>query len=87
MVRPEGVMSMKNSSDTIGNRTRAVPQPTALLRAPHGLGNIQIEILEFSFRYFLYISRRLLVSCSLVDITRAYLLCNVFAVVKLFIGE
>jgi hypothetical protein len=34
-------MSMKNSSDTIGNRTHdlstcsAVPQPTALLRAPH----------------------------------------------------
>ena len=33
-------MSMKNSSDTIGNRTRdlptrsAVPQPTALPRAP-----------------------------------------------------
>ena len=32
---------MKNSSDTIGNRTRdlptcsAVPQPTALRRAPH----------------------------------------------------
>jgi hypothetical protein len=34
------IMSMKNSSDTIWNRTRdlpafsAVPQPTALLRAP-----------------------------------------------------
>ena len=34
-------MSMKNSSDTIGNRNRdllacsAVPQPTALPRAPH----------------------------------------------------
>ena len=34
-------MSMKNSIDTIGNRTRdlptcsAVPQPTALLRAPY----------------------------------------------------
>jgi len=33
-------MSVKNSNDTIGNRTRdlptcsAVPQPTALLRAP-----------------------------------------------------
>jgi hypothetical protein len=37
----EGIMSMKNSSDTIGNRTRdlpifsAVPQPTALPRAPY----------------------------------------------------
>jgi len=36
----EGIMSMKNSNDTIGNRTRdlpacsAVPQPTALPRAP-----------------------------------------------------
>ena len=34
-------MSMKNSNDTIGNRTRdlrncsAVPQPTALRRAPY----------------------------------------------------
>ena len=34
---------MKNSSDTIGNRTRdlqtcsAVPQPTALRRAPHSI--------------------------------------------------
>jgi len=25
-------------------------------------------------------------SCSLIDITRAYLLCNVVAVVKLFVG-
>jgi hypothetical protein len=28
-------MSMKNSKDTIGNRTRAVPQPTAPPRAPY----------------------------------------------------
>ena len=40
IVRQEGIMSMKNSNDTIGNRTRnlptcsAVPQPTALLRDP-----------------------------------------------------
>ena len=37
---------MKNSSDTIGNRTRdpptrsAVPQPNALPRAPFKMGNI-----------------------------------------------
>ena len=42
-------MSMKNSSDTIGNRTRdlptcsAVPQPTALLRWEY---NIKIDIEE-----------------------------------------
>jgi hypothetical protein len=40
---------MKNSSDTIGNRTRdlqacsAVPQPTALPRAPHLLPGLLIE--------------------------------------------
>jgi chorismate synthase len=46
MSRPQGhiaagrIMSMKKSNDTIGNRTRdlptcsALPQPTALLRAP-----------------------------------------------------
>jgi len=40
IVRPEGLRQWKNSSDTIGNRTRdlttcsAVPQPTALPRAP-----------------------------------------------------
>ena len=41
-MRPEAgrIVSMKNSNDTIGNRThdlpacRAVPQPTAPLRAP-----------------------------------------------------
>ena len=37
--RPQGysaagrIMSMKNSSDTIGNRTRAMPEPTALPRS------------------------------------------------------
>jgi hypothetical protein len=28
------IMSVKNSNDIIGNRTRAVPQPNALPRAP-----------------------------------------------------
>jgi hypothetical protein len=48
-------MSMKNSNDTIGNRTRelptcsAVPQPTALPRAPRKLimGFLMIKYLEF----------------------------------------
>ena len=41
IVRPEGLCQWKKSSDTIGNRTRdllacsAVPQPTALPRAPN----------------------------------------------------
>ena len=41
IVRPEG-LSMKNSIDTIGNRTRdvpacsVVPKPTALRHAPNG---------------------------------------------------
>jgi len=50
MSQPQGhsstgrIMSMKNSNDTIGNRTRglltcsAVPQPTAPLRAPFSVG-------------------------------------------------
>ena len=49
--RPQGhsaagrIMSMKNSNDTIGNRTRelptcsAVPQPTAPPRTPYNFGN------------------------------------------------
>jgi len=41
IVRPEGLYEWKNSSDTIGNRTRdlpacsTVPEPTAPPRAPH----------------------------------------------------
>ena len=53
--RPQGysaagrIMSMKNSSDTIGNRTRdlptcsAVPQPTALRRAPRVHRNSPVQ--------------------------------------------
>ena len=43
-VDPRAIVTMKNCSDAIGNRTRdlptcsAVPQPTALRRAPHELG-------------------------------------------------
>jgi len=53
-------MSMKNSSDTIGNRTRdllacsAAPQPTAPLRA-HLQGELLVFLLKTPFfRYMLY---------------------------------
>ena len=54
------IMSMKNSDDTIGDRTRdlpacsAVPQPTALLRAPKkcGVSGISIEETENAFSVF-----------------------------------
>jgi len=53
------IMSMKNSSDTIGNRTlgpvacSAVPQPTAPPRAPlmHGIYNYLPETNRFSRVY------------------------------------
>jgi hypothetical protein len=47
-------MSIKNSNDTIGNRTgdllacSAVPQPTASPRAPHLQVNFKINICEVS---------------------------------------
>jgi hypothetical protein len=52
-------MLMKNSNDTIGNRTRdlptcsAVPQPAALLRAPTGTLDTgqNIRALPTSVRY------------------------------------
>ena len=46
-------MSMKNSNDTIGNRTRdlptcsAVPQPTAPPRAPKAYGGVTVKFHEF----------------------------------------
>jgi hypothetical protein len=48
-----GIMSIKKSSDTIGNQTRdlpacsAVPQPPAPLRAPKV--NIKVKIINLSF--------------------------------------
>jgi hypothetical protein len=50
IVRPEGLFQWKNSSDTIGNRTRdlpacsTVPQPAGPPRAPHS--NVWILILD-----------------------------------------
>jgi len=50
-------MSMKNSNDTIGIRTRdllacsAVPQPTAPPRAPV-LGGLHINVFELLQRFF-----------------------------------
>ena len=49
IVRPEGLCQWKNSSDTIGKRTRelpacsAVPQPTAPPRAPHSYKAIPLQ--------------------------------------------
>jgi len=52
---------MKNSSDTIGNRTRdlptcsAVPQPTALPRAP---SSTHLDVLYVTENYFIQLSFR-----------------------------
>jgi hypothetical protein len=49
-------MSMKNSNDTIGNQTHdlpngsAVPQPTALLRAPGEYGGCRMKVILFLTR-------------------------------------
>ena len=51
------IMSMKNSNDTIGNWTRdlptcsAVPQPTALQRAPHFLKYNMKILLDFNAKW------------------------------------
>ena len=59
--RPQGhsaggrIMSMKNSNDTIGNRTRdllacsAVPQPTAPPRAPEPIAKSNVNELPHAF--------------------------------------
>jgi len=43
-VRPEALCQWKNSNDTIGNRTRDLPQPTAPPRAPKGPEGSKIKI-------------------------------------------
>ena len=64
IVRPEGLLSMPNSNDTIGNRTRdlpacsTVPQPTAPSRVPvimkkdyyYNL-SCQVTLFDFFFSY------------------------------------
>jgi hypothetical protein len=54
------IMSMKNSNDTIGNRTRdlpacsAVPQPTAPPRAPVGyITSLKIPYYDRALKFYL----------------------------------
>jgi hypothetical protein len=59
IVRPEGLCQWKNSSNTIGNRTRdlpacsALPQPTAPPRAPTCRGNVTKNDFNSSLMFYM----------------------------------
>ena len=67
------ITSLKNSSDTIGYRTRdlpacsAVPQPTALQRAPNLASYQKNDLLQECFEYLVHSINMAPVFCAGLD--------------------